>query len=53
MAGSTAHGQNSKSAEYHWHGLRLLAGKVELLAGLALFAVALAAAFGPRPAPTM
>jgi hypothetical protein len=35
-------------AEYHWHGPQLLAGNLELLAGLGLFAVALAAAFGSR-----
>jgi alpha-1,2-mannosyltransferase len=39
-----AHGDNPAYAEYHWHGLQLLAGNLELLAGLALFAVALAAA---------
>jgi len=40
-----AYGDNPAYAEYHWHGLQLLAGNLELLAGLALLAVALAAAF--------
>jgi alpha-1,2-mannosyltransferase len=52
-ASAWAHGDNPAYAEYHWHGLRLLAGNLELLAGLALFAVLLAAAFLPRPALTM
>jgi alpha-1,2-mannosyltransferase len=39
-----AYGDNPAYAEYHWHGLQLLAGNLELLAGLALFAVALAVA---------
>jgi alpha-1,2-mannosyltransferase len=43
-----AYGDNPAYAEYHWHGLQLLAGNLELLAGLALFAVALAAAFRLR-----
>jgi alpha-1,2-mannosyltransferase len=47
-ASAWAHGDNPAYAEYHWHGLQLLAGNLELLAGLALFAVALAAA-RPRP----
>jgi hypothetical protein len=45
-----AYGDNPAYAEYHWDGLRLLAGNLELLAGLALFAVALAAAFRLRAA---
>ena len=44
-ASAWAYGDNPAYAEYHWHGLQLLAGNLELLAGLALFAVALAAAF--------
>jgi hypothetical protein len=43
-----AYGDNPAYAEYHWHGLQLLAGNLELLAGVALFAAALAAAFRPR-----
>jgi alpha-1,2-mannosyltransferase len=43
-----AYGDNPAYAEYHWRGPQLLAGNLELLAGLALFAVALAAAFGSR-----
>jgi alpha-1,2-mannosyltransferase len=39
-----ADGDNPAYAEYHWHGLQLLAGNLEILAGLALFAVLLAAA---------
>jgi alpha-1,2-mannosyltransferase len=39
-----AHGDNPAYPEYHWHGLQLLAGNLYLLGGLALFAVALAAA---------
>jgi hypothetical protein len=52
-ASAWAHDDNPAYAEYHWHGLQLAAGNLELLAGLALFALALAAAFTPRPAPTM
>ncbi len=52
-ASAWAYGDNPAYAEYHWHGVQLLAGNLELLAGLALFAVALAAAFVPRPPPTM
>jgi alpha-1,2-mannosyltransferase len=47
-ASAWAYGDNPAYAEYHWHGLQLLAGNLELLAGLALFAVALAAAFRLR-----
>jgi hypothetical protein len=52
-ASAWAHDDNPAYAEYRWHGLQLAAGNLELLAGLALFALALAAAFAPRPAPTM
>src|SRR5215470_20363868 len=43
-ASSFAHGDNPAYAEYHWHGLQLAAGNIELLAGLGLFAVMLVAA---------
>jgi alpha-1,2-mannosyltransferase len=43
-ASAWAYGDNPAYAEYHWHGPQLLAGNLELLAGLALFAVLLAAA---------
>jgi alpha-1,2-mannosyltransferase len=43
-ASSFAHGDNPAYAEYHWHGLQLLAGNLELLVGLGLFLVAVAAA---------
>ncbi len=50
-ASAWAYGDNPAYAEYHWHGLQLLAGNLELLAGLALFAVLLAtAAVHARPA---
>jgi alpha-1,2-mannosyltransferase len=42
-----ADGDNPAYAEYHWHGLQLLAGNLELLAGLAALAVLLAAALRP------
>jgi alpha-1,2-mannosyltransferase len=41
---SFAHGDNLGYAEYHWHGLQLLAGNLELLTGLGLFLAVLAAA---------
>jgi alpha-1,2-mannosyltransferase len=44
-ASAWAYGDNPAYAEYHWHGPQLLAGNLELLAGLALFAVLLAVAF--------
>jgi len=43
-ASSFAHGDNPAYAEYHWHGLQLLAGNLELLVGLGLFLVAVVAA---------
>jgi alpha-1,2-mannosyltransferase len=47
-----AHGDNPAYAEYHWHGMQLLAGNLELLAGLVLFAVLLTAALcRERPEP--
>jgi len=42
---SFAHGDNPAYPEYHWHGLRLLAGNLYVLGGLGLFAVALVTAF--------
>jgi hypothetical protein len=44
-ASSFAHGDNPAYAEYHWHGLQLVAGNLYVLIGLGLLAVALAAAF--------
>lgn len=52
-ASSFAHGDNPAYPEYHWHGLQLIAGNLELLAGIGLFAVVLAVAARlarPRPA---
>jgi hypothetical protein len=43
-ASSFAHGDNPAYAEYHWHGLQLLAGNLYLLAGLGLFVVTVAIA---------
>jgi hypothetical protein len=43
-ASAWAYGDNPAYAEYQWHGLQLLAGNLELLAGLASFAILLAAA---------
>jgi alpha-1,2-mannosyltransferase len=40
-----AYGDNPAYREYHWHGLQLLAGNGELLAGLAVFTVLLIAAW--------
>jgi alpha-1,2-mannosyltransferase len=51
-ASSFASGDNPAFAEYHWHGLQLIAGNLELLAGIGLFIVVLVAAFRlRRPAP--
>ena len=44
-ASSFAHGDNPGYAEYHWHGLQLLAGNLYLLAGAGLFVIVCAAAF--------
>jgi len=44
-ASSFASGDNPAYAEYHWHGLQLIAGNLYLLGGLGLFAVVLVAAF--------
>jgi alpha-1,2-mannosyltransferase len=38
-------GDNPGYKEYHWHGLQLLAGNLELLVGLGLFVVVLVVAF--------
>jgi hypothetical protein len=43
-ASAYASGDNPKYAEYHWHGLQLIAGNLYILAGLGLLVVALAAA---------
>ena len=40
-AASFPHGDNPAYPEYHWHGLQLIAGNLELLAGLGLFVVLL------------
>jgi alpha-1,2-mannosyltransferase len=48
-------GDSPAYKEYHWHGLQLLAGNLELLVGLGLFVVLLVVAFRlfrpARPAP--
>ena len=41
---SFAHGDNPAYAEYHWHGLQLIAGNLYLLGGVVLFVITLAAA---------
>jgi alpha-1,2-mannosyltransferase len=56
-AASFPHGDNPAYPEYHWHGLQLIAGNLELLAGLGLFIVLLVVAFSlaktlRRPART-
>jgi alpha-1,2-mannosyltransferase len=43
-ASSFANGDNPAYAEYHWHGLQLIAGNLYLLAGLGLFIAVCAAA---------
>ena len=45
---SWASGDNPGYAEYHWHGLALLAGNLFLLAGAVLFVLAVAAAWRSR-----
>jgi alpha-1,2-mannosyltransferase len=45
-----AYGDNPAYAEYHWRGLQLLTGNLELLAGLGAFALLLAVAFRRRQA---
>jgi len=42
---SFAHGDNPAYPEYHWHGLRLLAGNLYVLGGIGLFVVLLVTAF--------
>jgi hypothetical protein len=46
---SFAYGDNPAFSEYHWHGLQLLAGNVDLLAGLGLFVLLVATAIRLRP----
>jgi alpha-1,2-mannosyltransferase len=43
-ASAWAYGDNPAYREYHWHGLQLLAGNLEVIIGAALFAATLAAA---------
>ena len=47
-ASSWAQGDNPAFAEYHWHGPQLIAGNLYVLVGLALLAVAVAAALRVR-----
>jgi alpha-1,2-mannosyltransferase len=44
-ASSFAHGDNPAYAEYHWHGLQLIAGNLYLLGGTGLLLVVLVTAF--------
>jgi alpha-1,2-mannosyltransferase len=44
-ASAWASGDNPAYREYHWHGLQLVAGNLEVLTGLVAFAVLLAAAW--------
>ena len=50
-ASAWAYGDDPAYREYHWHGLQLVAGNGEILAGLALFAALLVTACRVRLAP--
>jgi alpha-1,2-mannosyltransferase len=43
-----AHGDNPAYREYHWHGLQLIAGNLEILAGITLFVVTMIVAWRIR-----